>query len=139
MSQTLNRGLYRVKRASTASKSVQHAAVADVGNRLGLLPPREAVFNQRAVVIVHQTPPVLQYEVHPEGLSDEWTVEAPIPDETGARDRLEAAKANLKYNALGNNCEHFASFIADGKRASPQLWALGALASILFLLLIVSD
>ena len=51
MPQILNGGLYRVRRASTASKSVQHAAVADVGNRLGLLPRRD-VFNSRAVVIV---------------------------------------------------------------------------------------
>src|ERR1700694_1992000 len=121
MPQTLNRGLYRVKRTSTASKSVQHAAVADAGNRLGRLPRRQAVFNQRAVVIVHQTPPSLQYEVHPEGLGEEWTVEAPIPDEAGARDRLEAAKATPKYHAFDNNCEHFASVIADGKRQRPPL------------------
>ena len=138
MPQTLNGGLYRVKRASTASKSVQHAAIADVGNRLGLL-PRQEVFNRSAVVMVHQTPPTLQYELHQDGLGDEWTVEASIPDETGARHRLEAAKANPKYDALGNNCEHFASFIADGKRTSPQLWALGVFASVLVLLLIVSD
>jgi hypothetical protein len=138
MPQMLNRGLYRVRRASTASKSVQHAAVADVGNRLGLLPRRD-VLNPRAVVIVHQTPPALQYEVHQDGLGEEWTVEAQISDETGARDRLEAAKTNPTYDALGNNCEHFASFIADGKRTSPQLWALGIFTSILVLLLIVSD
>ena len=117
MPQSLNRGLYRVRRASTASKSVQHSAIADVGNRLGLL-PRHQTFNPRAVVIVHQTPPILQYELHPEGLGDEWTVEASISDESAARERLEKAKANPKYDAVVNNCEHFASFMADGKRTS---------------------
>ena len=132
MGQNLNTGLYRVRRASTASKSVQHAAIA-----LGLLPPKEAVFNQRAVVIVHQTPPVLQAEFHPAGLGDEWTVDASIPDETGARARLEAAKANPKYEALGNNCEHFASFISEGKRTSPQLWLLGTVVAAILLLVVL--
>jgi|GEM_PF-1769643 len=131
MSQTLNRGLYRVKRSAAGAKSVEHSAIADVGNRLGLLRTRD-VFHPYAVLIVHQTPPELAYEYFRDGLPDEWTVVGKITDEAGARARLPQAAANPRYDPVLNNCEHFASTLATGVRQSPQLrgWAAVVLIGV---------
>ncbi|SRR6266702_14517 len=124
----LRSGIYEVKRLS-ASKRVEHRAIADVGNRLGLLRCRD-VFHPYAVLLVHQTPPALAHEYHPDGLPDGWTVVRQIADEAGARARFPLAAANPRYDPVLNNCEHFASTIATGERQSPQLRGWGTLVGI---------
>jgi len=125
----LGSGIYVVKRAAALSKSVEHSAIADVGNRLGLLPRRD-VFHPHAVVLVHQTPPTLAFESLPDGLGDEWTVVGQITDEAGARERFARAAANRAYALFNNNCEQFASEVATGKRQSPQLFAAAAVVAL---------
>ncbi len=125
---TLPSGLYVVKTRSSR-KSVDHYALADRGNRLGLLQSPN-VFRPNAIVLVHQTPPAVQFETLAEGLGPEWTVVGAIRDEAGARARLEASLANSRYNLLDHNCEHFVWFIATGERKSPQLRGGVALVGI---------
>jgi hypothetical protein len=121
----LHSGIYEVRRRA-ASTGVEHRAIADVGNRLGLLQWRD-VFHPHAVLLVHQTPPALASEYHPDGLPDEWTVVRRVTDEASARARFPRAAANPRYDPVLNNCEHFASEIATGERQSPQLRGWGAL------------
>lgn len=129
---TLRPGLY-VAKARSPRKSVDHYAVADSGNRLGLLRSRD-VFRPNAVVLVHQTPPAVQFETLTEGLGPEWTIVGAIRDEAGARARLEASLATPRYNLLDHNCEHFVWFIATGERRSPQLRGGVALVGVAALL-----
>src|SRR5213593_4981688 len=125
----LHSGIYEVTRRAGSSKSVEHRAVADVGNRLGLLRCRDA-FHPHAVLLVHQTPPALAYEYFSDGLPDEWTVVRRVTDEDGARARFPQAAANPRYDPVLNNCEHFASTVATGERQSPQLRGVGALVGL---------
>ncbi len=121
----LRSGIYEVKRRAGSSKVVEHRAIADVGNRLGLLRCRD-VFHPYAVLLVHQTPPALAYEYFPDG----WTVVRPITDEAAARARFPRAAANSRYDPISNNCEHFASTVATGERQSPQLRGAGVLVGL---------
>ncbi len=82
---TLPPGLYVVK-ARSSRKSVDHYALADSGNRLGLLRPPN-VFRPNPIVLVHQTPPAVQFETMAEGLGPEWKIVGVIRDEAGARAR----------------------------------------------------
>jgi hypothetical protein len=47
----------------------------------------------------------------------------PVTDEQFALQRLKVAAANPDYDLFGNNCEHFARFVATGVRESTQLRA----------------
>ena len=110
-------GLYWLSQKSP-TKGVQHHAILDVGNRLG-----HHDIDPRYPIIVHQTPPSITRERFA-GTGD-WELVLKIADEPSARQRLIAACANPIYNAAGNNCEHFARYIATGKRESHQVRAVG--------------
>ena len=124
----LRPGVYEVRRRN-AVKGVEHSAIVDVGNRLGLLPLRD-VFRPHSAVLVHQTPPELAVEYLPEGLDDEWKVVRQVNDVAGARARLRQEAVRRRYDLLMNNCEHFASAIATGQRESPQIRGVGILVGI---------
>ncbi len=128
----LGAGIYEVTRRNT-TKGMEHSAIVDVGNRLGLLPRRD-VFRPHSAVLVHQTPPELAFEYLPDGLDDEWKVVRQVTDVAGARARLRQEAARRRYDLLMNNCEHFASAIATGQRQSPQLRGVGTLIGIGFLI-----
>jgi len=48
-----------------------------------------------------------------------------IEDESNAIRRLIVACSNSIYNTTGNNCEHFARYVATGKRESHQVQVAG--------------
>jgi hypothetical protein len=117
-------GLYLVKQKSP-NKGVDHYGIVDIGNRSHI--QNSFGFFSRPTVI-HQAPPKLRADwFETTGM---WTVLGKITDETMARQRLKEAAANPAYDLFGNNCEHFARFIATGKRESTQLQGVVALACL---------
>lgn len=106
-------GLYLARQRSS-EKGVAHAGILDIGNRLQF----EWNTAQRAVV-AHQTPPTLRTDWADN--TGQWELLARIVDEECALARVRAATTAPYYDLFGNNCEHFARFVATGRRESPQL------------------
>jgi hypothetical protein len=115
----LRNGLYLV-RQHTGSKGFDHYGVLDVGNRMRL----RRVESWRPVVI-HQTPPSIRVDLY-EG-TGEWEVLGSVREEAGAIARITQALQNPAYDLFGNNCEHFARFVATARRESTQLQVVGVL------------
>lgn len=115
-------GLYLLKQRSQA-KPVDHYGILDVGNRLGI--PQ---VNGLLPVVVHQRPPSVTIS----WLQDtgSWTVLAKITDESDALQRMRAALQNPDYDLFGHNCEHFARYVATGRKESTQLQAIGVVAGL---------
>ena len=117
-------GLYLLKQQSP-SKGVSHYGILDVGNRL-------AYPNVDQPIVVHQTPPAIRVDwLRSTG---SWAVIGRIVDEGAAIGRLGTAMANPRYDLFGHNCEHFARFVATGRRESSQLQAVVAVAGIVTLM-----
>lgn len=114
--QNIADGLYLLIQ-KTAEKGVDHYGILDVGNRLNL---EDARFASQPVVI-HQTPPSIQIN----WLQDTgtWLIQKRITDEADAIARIAEAVKNPQYNLFGNNCEHFARYVATGIRESHQVQA----------------
>lgn len=129
--QELSDGLYLVKQQSP-TKSVDHYGIADIGNRSGL--QHVYGFLSRPVVI-HQTPPALRADWLEN--TGQWTVLGRITDELMAQQRLREASANPAYDLFGNNCEHFARFIATGKRESTQLQGIAVFTCLAIVAIVV--
>lgn len=70
-------------------------------------------------VVVHQTPPKARADWF-EGTGT-WQVLGRITDEAYALNRMREALRTPHYNLFGNNCEHFARYVATGKRESTQV------------------
>jgi hypothetical protein len=125
--QGLPDGLYLVKQSS-AGKGVDHFGILDIGNLLGV--PGADGINP---VVVHQTPPRIRHDWFQN--TGSWLALGRITDEPFAIARHRMALANPAYDLFGNNCEHFARFIATGVRESKQLqaagWAVGLTALVL--------
>jgi hypothetical protein len=117
--QQLVAGLYLLKQHSP-SKGVEHYGILDTGNRLG--------YGQQAVV-VHQTPPGIRVDLL--ASTGEWLVLGRVLDEAGAIARIRMSLENPRYDLFGHNCEHFARFVATGRRESHQLQAVGAVAGLI--------
>lgn len=125
--QGLQDGLYLMVQHS-AEKGVDHYGILDIGNNLGYLAAVEPV-------VVHQSPPAIRANWL--SATGAWRITARIIDTAGALLRLRAALANRNYDLLGNNCEHFARYVAYGRRESGQLQ--GALIVVgLFGLLVIA-
>ena len=120
--QGLQDGLYLLKQASRA-KGVDHYGVLDVGNRL-----RDPKVNYPHPVVIHQTPPSIQMDWLQN--TGQWTVVGKIDDEAAALERLRAAFQDPAYDLFGHNCEHFARYVATGRRESTQLQAAVAVAAL---------
>jgi hypothetical protein len=112
----LSPGLYWIAQASL-KKAVEHHAILDVGNRMGC-----ADAGRWQDMIIHQTPPSIRRE--PSAGTGSWHILQKLTDEPNAVRRLIAAAAHPLYDALGNNCEHFARYIATGVRESQQVLSL---------------
>lgn len=123
-------GLYLLKQHSP-QKSVDHYGIVDVGNRLGL----QNVDGSHPVVI-HQTPPAISLHWLQE--TGNWDVLGKITDEPEAILRMKKALENPKYDLFGHNCEHFARYVATGRRESTQLQAVGVVASLVALVYVAS-
>ena len=116
-------GLYWIVQKSP-TKNVEHHAILDVGNSIGY-----ADVDPRHPIIVHQTPPSIRRELFAD--TGTWKVVTKIADEHAAARRLIAACAMPVYSAVGNNCEHFARYIATGVRQSHQLQRIGFIAGVI--------
>lgn len=127
----LQDGLYLLRQPAQ-KPGIHHYGILDVGNRIGH--PR--VDGQQPVVI-HQTPPKLRLD----WLQDTppWEVHLRITDEKVAIQRINQAFSNPRYDLFGNNCEHFARYVATGVRESTQLQAAGFIAGLAVLAWIASD
>jgi hypothetical protein len=121
--QHLTDGLYLVKRRSAFKPAVDHYAVLDIGNRLGL--PFSDPFDP---TVVHQSPPSIQQT----RLSQLGPVQVVgvVVDEQGALARLRHALVDPRYDLFGHNCEHFARFVVTGARESTQLQGIFALVAV---------
>ena len=117
--QGLADGLYLLLQPSP-SKGVDHYGILDVGNRLRL--PLGAA----EPVVVHQTPPAIRTDWL--SSTGTWSIIGRIGDEVGAIGRIRTAAADPKYDLFGNNCEHFARFVATGRRESTQLGGFALVA-----------
>jgi len=128
--QQLADGLYLLKQRSP-EKGVDHYGVVDVGNRLAL--PN---VDGSHPVVVHQTPPSIAFN----WLKDTgtWNVLGRITDEPEAIQRMKKALENPGYDLFGHNCEHFARYVATGRRESTQLQAVGVMASLAALVYVAS-
>ena len=108
-------GLYLVKQR-LEGKGVKHNGILDIGNR------RRDPGNWRGTPMgIHQAWPVLRVDRF-EG-TGAWVVLGLITDEAMAFSRMREAANNPAYDLFGNNCEHFARFVATGRRESVQLQA----------------
>lgn len=123
-------GLYLVQQRS-AAKGVDHYGILDVGNRLG-----HPNVDGRQPVVVHQTPPSLTLN----WLQDTgaWKVLGRITDERDAIERMNKAWETPNYNLFGNNCEHFARYVATGVRESKQVQSVAFVAGLALLVYVAS-
>lgn len=119
-------GLYLLIQKSE-EKGVDHYGILDVGNRLNL----DEVRLVRQPVVIHQTPPSIQIS----WLQDTgaWNNLGKILDEPAAIARIRNAARNPHYDLFGNNCEHFARYVATGVRESTQVQAAVAVTGLVAL------
>ncbi len=122
-------GLYLVKQKSS-EKVVDHYGILDIGNRLNH--PQGNGINP---VIVHQTPPSIKINWFEE-VGGDWEILGTITDENMAKERMNMLLENPLYDLFGNNCEHFARFVATGKRESTQLQTAGMALSFAVLVFV---
>jgi hypothetical protein len=113
-------GMYLVKQKS-AEKGVDHYGILVVDRWV-----LARYINALHPMVLQQGPPSIHWTWFRE--SGSWEVLAKIVDEAGAMIRIHAAIEKPEYDLFGNNCEHFARFVASGRRESTQLQAVGALA-----------
>lgn len=115
-------GLYLVKQRSPP-KGVDHYGIVDSGNRLG--------YGWRPLVI-QQTPPAIRRDWLE--TTGHWLVLGRLLDEARAIARIRASLRDPSYDLFGHNCEHFARFVATGRRESHQLQAMVAVAGVITLI-----
>ncbi len=124
-------GLYlMMQKTQMKGVLVDHYGILDVGNRMNL---RNAGWQP---LVIHQTPPQIRLD----RLADtgDWKVLGKITDESDAISRINKAIENSAYDLFGNNCEHFARYVATGRRESTQLQALGLVAGLLAIVVILA-
>lgn len=127
----LEDGLYLVQQRSTA-KGVDHYGILDVGNRLR----NPNVDGRQQPVVIHQTPPALRIN----WLQDtgRWKLLGRITDQPHAIDRMNKAFQTPNYHLFGNNCEHFARYVATGVRESKQVQSGVFVAGLALLVYVVA-
>lgn len=128
----LRRGLYRVRRQG-GSKMIAHDGILDIGNCL-----RRYGGSYFAPVVVHQSPPGIQIDsLHDFG---PYKIVRTIHDVDDAIQRFNLALQNPEYDLFANNCEHFAGYVATGRRESGQLQGAVVLAGLaVFIMAAVSS
>lgn len=120
--QGLREGLYLIKQKSER-KGMDHYGILDIGNYLN-----HPQADGSHPIVVHQTPPSIRINWFKD--TGKWTLVGKIIDEDAAIYRLQMALNDPTYDLFGNNCEHFARYIATGNKESRQLQSVG-LVSVL--------
>ncbi len=130
-SHTLRNGLYLIRqKCQVKGVLVDHYGILDIGNRLRL-----PVTNSLPVVI-HQTPPRIRTDWLDN--TGQWDLLGQITGEQLAIARINKALENDAYDLFGNNCEHFARFVALGSRESTQLQALGFFVGLFAVIILLA-
>lgn len=127
----LNDGLYLLRKDSEKF-GLHHYGILDVGNRI-----RHPRVRGEQPVVIHQTPPTIRIDWLQS--TGPWEIHQRITDETEAIQRMNQAFSNPSYDLFGNNCEHFARYVATGVRESTQLQAAGFIAGLAVLAWIAND
>lgn len=123
-------GLYLASTPGARVKGIPvvHYGIVDIGNVLNV----QGVDESGVPTVIHQTPPRIKLEhLHP---GVEWKLIDRISDVKGAIARIREAAKNPNYDLLGNNCEHFAKFVAHDTRVSGQVLVGGVVAGGLVVL-----
>lgn len=120
----LRSGLYLVKQ-SGRKIGLEHYGILDVGNVIG----HTKVKGQHPVVI-HQTPPRVRIDWLKN--TGSWHIVGRVQSKhlKEAIKRVNIALRDKNYDLFLNNCEQFARFIAEGKKYSTQLRAVGVLTAL---------
>jgi hypothetical protein len=126
-------GLYLLKQESS-EKGVSHYGILDIGNRI----QHPEININHPLVVIHQTPPIIRLDWLQN--TGSWQVLGRIANENEekAKNRLNSAYQNPTYNLFGNNCEHFARYVATGIKESHQVQAaatIGGLVALSFILI----
>lgn len=124
-------GLYlMIQKTQMKGVLVDHYSILDIGNRMNL--PNAGW----QPLVIHQTPPQIRLD----RLADtgDWKVLGKITDESDAISRIRKAIENTSYDLFGNNCEHFARYVATGRRESTQLQAWAFIASLIGIIVVLS-
>ena len=116
-------GLYLMVSKSMDGKII-HYGILDVGNVLQY--PNS---NGSHPIVYHQTPPRIQIQWL-QDTGDGWVIIGQVTDIQYAKHRLLLALQNPEYEVFGNNCEHFARFVAGGKKYSIQIQNGGGLVAL---------
>lgn len=121
-------GLYLIKQDAVKDGiRVDHYGILDIGNTL----LHEGADGSHPIVL-HQTPPRLRIDWLQN--TGTWTVLGRIIDVEGAKSRIQEAAQNPDYNLFGNNCEHFARFVAFSHNHSTQIfWGVVGVTTVGFL------
>lgn len=128
MHQAPQKGLYLARKWAGPMTPVFHWGIIDIGQCLGGMSLPAAARHTLVLLegaeeapgtVVHRTPGELRYE--PVSDLHRWKLLRRIEDEAGARARIAHALQDPAYNLVGNNCEHFARYIADGRKHSGQV------------------
>jgi hypothetical protein len=119
-------GIYLVCQKAREKMGVDHYGVLDIGNRLNIA----GVCDDQPRVI-HQTPPQITVSSLIE--TGAWEVLSQALNETEASIRFWRAIKDPVYNAVTNNCEHFARFVITGNRESRQLQTVVIVSGIVTL------
>jgi len=115
-------GLYLMKQKSE-DKGVDHYGILDIGNKI-----RHPKVDGVNPIVIHQTPPNIRIDWFQN--TGAWELLGKITDEKMAIERMKHTVKDSGYNLFGHNCEHFARFVATGKKESEQLQAAVALAGL---------
>lgn len=128
-SHTLRNGLYLLRQKCTVKGVlVDHYGILDIGNRLSL------PLGGNLPVVIHQTPPRIRTDWLDN--TGKWDLLGQITDEELAITRINKALEKDTYDLFGNNCEHFARFVATGTRESTQLQTMGLFVGLLALMVL---
>ena len=110
-------GLYLASTPGAKVKGIPvvHYGIIDIGNVL----KAQSVDESGVPTVIHQTPPRIKFEHLLPGTK--WKLIDRIADVDGAVARIRKAAKNPEYDLLGNNCEHFAKFVAHDTKVSGQV------------------
>jgi len=105
------------------NKLGEHYGILDIGNVLGGAPSGAPILYQLTPSGVVGAP-----------IDQELTIVDWIGDIDAARARFTQALQRPQYDLVTNNCEHFARYVAYGRRESSQVWIAAFGAALLTVL-----
>lgn len=129
----LPKGVYlAIRPAEKMGGLIDHYGVVEIGNVLGLVE-----YDVRYPIV---------YEKNVgEGLvanyaDSRWKIVSKVDDQflNQVRTRLNLSSQNPRYDLFGNNCEHFARFVVEGKSYSGQLQTAGVIAGVIGIIWLVN-